>query len=76
MVEKLYGDVSIDICTECNGVWLDDGELRRIIRQYEKGARGDKIISSQLAQGFSGGSQQRPSLSDVVKVIMAFFGKG
>lgn len=27
-------DVEIDYCPECNGIWLDNGELKKIISHY------------------------------------------
>jgi len=72
LTEKLFADVSVDICPNCQGVWLDDGELQRIVKQFEKGARNEKIIAEELSKGLGGGVE-RPSISDVVKVIVAFF---
>jgi uncharacterized protein len=31
--EAEYGDVHIDRCTECEGVWLDKGELEAVSKQ-------------------------------------------
>ena len=27
MKRKDYGGITVDVCSDCNGVWLDDGEL-------------------------------------------------
>jgi len=75
MAEKLFGDVSVDICRECRGIWLDDGELMRIVRQYEKGQRNEPTVARELSKGLSGGAE-RPSLQEVIRIIMAFFGVG
>jgi Zn-finger nucleic acid-binding protein len=47
--EKDRADVTIDYCPECRGVWLDRGELEKILaresRELEpsrKGYRGEK----------------------------------
>lgn len=32
-----YFDLKIDRCTECNGVWLDHGELEAVTRHQEPG---------------------------------------
>ena len=30
LVEREFHNVKIDVCTECNGVWLDAGELEMV----------------------------------------------
>ncbi|UCE74249.1 MAG: zf-TFIIB domain-containing protein [Methanomassiliicoccales archaeon] len=30
MTSKVVQDVEIDVCQDCNGVWLDGGELKRL----------------------------------------------
>jgi Zn-finger nucleic acid-binding protein len=72
--ERLFGDVTIDMCEKCDGIWLDDGELRRIINMYKKGHRSIKKVSKELSKGLTG-KEERPSLSDVVDVFLAFLGK-
>ena len=37
LVEADYENIVIDICNECQGVWLDAGELAQIVDQEEKG---------------------------------------
>jgi Zn-finger nucleic acid-binding protein len=73
MDEKLFGDVSIDICNSCQGIWLDDGELQRIVLQFKKGARNEKLISKELSKGLTG-KEERPSLDEVIRVFKAFLG--
>ena len=29
------GDVRVDVCLDCNGVWLDTGELKRLTRMND-----------------------------------------
>ncbi len=72
--EKLFGDVSIDLCDSCQGLWLDDGELQRIVTQYQKGHRGEKTVATELSKGLDDGGD-RPSLRDVFSVILAFLGQ-
>jgi Zn-finger nucleic acid-binding protein len=74
MAERLFGEVSIDICDHCQGLWLDDGELRRIVKEFEKGSRDVKTVASELGKGLNM-KDERPSFNEVVKVILAFFGK-
>jgi Zn-finger nucleic acid-binding protein len=45
MREREQGDVIIDICPQCRGVWLDPGELEKLSvresRYYERGDDDD-----------------------------------
>ena len=45
LVEIDYRGMKIDKCTECNGVWLDHGELEAI-------GNLDKSVISRLLSGF------------------------
>ena len=45
LVEIDYKGIKIDKCTECNGVWLDHGELEAIVNL-------DKSVISRLLTGF------------------------
>jgi uncharacterized protein with PIN domain len=45
LVEIDYKGIKIDKCTECNGVWLDHGELEAIVNL-------DKSVISRLLSGF------------------------
>jgi len=45
LVEIDYKGIKIDKCTECNGVWLDHGELEAIVNL-------DKPVISRLLSGF------------------------
>ena len=45
LVEIDYKGIKIDKCTECNGVWLDHGELETIVNL-------DKSVISRLLSGF------------------------
>ena len=43
MITLELSEVEIDYCTECNGVWLDAGELEMLLQDAEKSSR---LISS------------------------------
>ncbi len=45
LVEIDYKGIKIDKCTECNGVWLDHGELEALVNL-------DKSVISRLLFGF------------------------
>lgn len=35
LMETEYEDIAIDVCDSCSGVWLDKGELARIVDRNE-----------------------------------------
>lgn len=41
------GDVELDTCFHCKGVWLDEGELARLVKQGEAPG-GHKVIQAVL----------------------------
>ncbi len=49
LYEVDYGnsDIKVDFCEECEGVWLDKGEFKKII-EYLKEEAGDKIMNEYL----------------------------
>ncbi len=59
LVEMERADVLIDACPECRGVWLDRGELDKILvkeRQLASGLAADDDFYAEM-----GGQQSRPS---------------
>ena len=73
MKEKAFAGVLIDICIHCQGIWLDDGELQRIVIQYKKGARDDSQITRELGDGL-GGKIAGFSIKDVIHGFKSFLG--
>jgi len=73
MEEKSFAGVLIDICIHCQGIWLDDGELQRIVVQYKKGARDGTQVSKELSDGL-GGKIAGFSIKDVIHGFRAFLG--
>jgi len=49
----IYEDVEIDKCEKCNGTWLDDGEIVKIIQTKEE-VFDPKLVRETLALGFTG----------------------
>ena len=45
------GDVTVDLCFRCRGIWLDQGELDRAVEQYRQGQRGNLVVLNQIAEG-------------------------
>ncbi len=64
--ERERDGVTIDVCTRCRGVWLDRGELEKLIayaqedaRRYEEGPSHRSSGPSQRQDGFFPPSSQR-----------------
>lgn len=49
--ETSLGEVSVDLCFRCRGIWLDQGELDRAVEQYRRGQRGNLVVLNQIAEG-------------------------
>lgn len=62
LVELERSDVLIDACPECRGVWLDRGELDKILvkeRQLAAGMAADEDFYAEMGGRASGGSAPR-----------------
>ena len=51
LTESSVGDVEVDVCRKCRGIWLDEGELSRVVEQYKAGRRGNLVVLNQVAEG-------------------------
>ena len=49
--ETPVGQVPVDYCPRCRGIWLDHGELTQAIAEYRSGERGNLVVLNQLAEG-------------------------
>ena len=49
--ESPVGAVQVDVCYRCRGIWLDHGELSRLIALHKTGERGNLVVLNQLAEG-------------------------
>lgn len=73
--ERLFSDVTLDICAQCQGLFMDDGELRRVILKYQKGDRGDELVREQLDRGFGRKPVESvPVVGAVVSFLRRFVG--
>lgn len=73
--ERLFADITIDVCAACKGLFLDDGELRRIMLKYERGADGDEIVREQLDRGYGRTSAASvPVVGTVLGFLRRFMG--
>lgn len=63
LVELERSEVLIDACPECRGVWLDRGELDRILDRERRAAAGvrddDEDFFAEM-EGRAGGQRGRP----------------
>tara|TARA_B100001248_G_C27398864_1_gene468067 strand:+ start:6504 stop:7019 length:516 start_codon:yes stop_codon:yes gene_type:complete len=53
LVPEIYEGVEIDRCHQCQGVWLDDGELVKIM-QSEEESFSPELIQQAIAAAFTG----------------------
>ena len=51
LTETSIGQVLVDFCPRCRGIWLDQGELDRAVEQYRLGQRGNLVVLNQIAEG-------------------------
>ena len=67
------GDIYVDICPQCSGVWLDDGELDRLTHIYKNyGLRGDERVAAQVREGNQVKSKQT-ALGGVMESLGSLF---
>lgn len=45
------GDVTLDLCSHCKGIWFDQGEVQRIVEEARRGLKGDPEIVEQVTLG-------------------------
>ena len=70
LVAKRNG-VEIDYCPQCNGIWLDNGELNKItsqLRQQQVAAPQTKVLSNEPA-GTMSNKSSRSVLSSVLDIF-------
>ncbi len=51
LLESNLGQVYVDVCPRCRGIWLDGGEFEQAIAQYRSGQRGNLVVLNQIAEG-------------------------
>ncbi|MEW6280240.1 MAG: zf-TFIIB domain-containing protein [Candidatus Eremiobacterota bacterium] len=75
MKENLVGDINVDRCEKCNGIWLDHGELKRIVYKYKqnKGLRGDEGVVKEIQVGLEG--ERGSALGSFLGALKGLFGK-
>ncbi len=80
LYEVAYGssDIKVDFCADCEGVWLDEGEFRKII-EYLKEEAGDRIMKHYLktlieetGEIFVGPEPLDEELKDLLTVLSLF----
>jgi|GEM_PF-1890113 len=71
MLDKLLDDVAIDICPDCKGVWLDAGELKKIVARHRR-----KLFTAGKLDRKTAASESESVLSDVGIAVIDFFGFG
>ena len=51
LAESTLGEIFVDVCPRCRGIWLDAGEFEQAIAQYRAGERGNLVVLNQIAEG-------------------------
>lgn len=76
MRENLVGDINVDRCEQCNGIWLDHGELKRIVYKYKqnKGLQGDSAVVKEIQAGVDG--ERGNALGSFLGALKGLFTKG
>lgn len=60
LTETALGEVLVDFCLRCRGIWLDQGELDRAVEQYRQGQRGNLVVLNQIAEGLRAAQNRKP----------------
>ncbi len=77
LYEINYGDsdIKVDICNVCEGVWLDEGEFKKIVN-YLKERAGDRIMNEyaktlieETGEVFLGPEPLEEEIGDVITVL-------
>ncbi len=77
MTTVLYGgsDVRVDICAVCNGIWLDQGEYRKVLAYLDELVNTQTLsdylrtLKDEFLEIFSGPEGSRSELADFTKVL-------
>jgi len=77
LYEVNYGDsdIEVDVCNMCEGIWLDEGEFKKVVG-YLKEKAGDKIMNEYMktlleetGEVFVGPEPLQEELKDVINVL-------
>ena len=64
--------VEVDECPMCKGIWLDAGEIEKLVKTYHKiGLKGEEETAKQIRQGM----QDQTPLGKASKYISDLFGR-
>ena len=75
--EVRYGDsnIKVDICTVCDGIWLDRGEFREIIQYLKQKGQQEilenyfKNLTQEIIEIFTGPESIKSEIADVLNVL-------
>lgn len=73
MLDKLLDDIAIDICPECKGVWLDAGELAKILARHRK-KHGDGKKGHGDYSATTGADDGAIVVTEAGSAVVEFFG--
>jgi Zn-finger nucleic acid-binding protein len=80
LYETRYGrsNIKVDVCNVCNGVWLDRGEFKKIVRYLKKKADSEilshylKNLRNEFWEIIEGPEEIKEELDDFLMVLKLF----
>ena len=69
LFESRLGQVQVDYCLGCRGIWLDRNELEGLVREFQAGTRGNLLIVNQLVEGLGTSTRPNPKAQDFLQAL-------
>jgi Zn-finger nucleic acid-binding protein len=66
------GDITVDECPECHGIWLDAGEILRLVERFDKGEFDKKCLTEGEIKW---GRFDQSVLGQIARMLMLAFRK-
>lgn len=63
------GQVHVDYCLGCRGIWLDRFEMDTLVQAFLAGERGNLLIVNQLGEGLGTPSRPNPKAQDFLRAL-------
>lgn len=74
MARPTVGDVAVDVCQSCQGIWLDHGELYRLTQTYKNsGFKEDSVVADEIRAGLKGQGRKDSLLGEALGAVADFF---
>ena len=63
------GNIQVDYCLGCHGIWFDKSELEQMVTAYRNGERGNLVILNQLAEGLGTLNNPNPEAEPFLQAL-------